>query len=422
MNRRTIAMAAVLLVPRLAFAAPPAPILMGGAGACHYPGKFPSASNTGYSYTGVTLPRTANTCNSAPAGWSQGSSNLNVAGTYDGCYFTSEVDITASNVTVQRSSITYGGYHTILISNGALSGIVVQDTTISGAGGAGTSGILTGYSGSGTGTIQVSLLRDDISGGTNCVSFGGQQGVLMQDVYCHDLNDTSGGHMQGIQNNGGGALLYLVHNWFNINAAQYVSAAVMIDDQYTPWGNELVAGNYLNSANFDLYNTNCNFGVAASVFEDIVANNLFDNTANGFNGYIYNYGYTNGSSCNGTSPGTPTLLACNGKYSDQSAINSSACTVPGSCTTPSNTLTLGTVTASTVSGGRSTISIPYSGTATGTIHGIVDCDNNGTYETNATGSSSPLSATCSGVSAGGSVSVMLWSTNSAADFGSATLH
>jgi hypothetical protein len=376
--------------------------------ACTMPTAFPNATNTGYAGAGVTLSQMSTSC----------PTTITSPGTYDLCSWSGQININSSNVTIKRSYINSGGAgFTFRITDPTLTGILIEDTTIDGGGTAGTQtgGFGLGYGGSGNGSnVQVTLLRLNISNGGDCVSEGTQT-LLMQDSYCHDLLAGGSGasltHYNGVQNNGGwSGDVYLIHNTIN-NNLQNQTDAVMIDNGWGAYtGTEMVAGNYLNSGNFDVYVDGNNGGQTGAIPNAYYVSNEFDSSAPGFNGYIYP---PNASSA------VP-YWGCNETYSSKSALPLSTCGGVG-CQNPPHTLTLGAVTATAPSGGNSTVSIPYSGTATGTIHASVDCDNNGTYETATAGTSSPLSVTCTNAASSGTLPVMVWSTNSAAAFGSVTL-
>jgi len=176
---------------------------------CHIPPSFPDATNTGYLPTGVTLPA-ANHCNSAPAGWSQGSATLNVTGTYDGCNFASGVRINANSVTLKRSYVFADGTNSVDIGPGT-TGALLQDVEVAGPGDAGlhTDGANNIYfEGSGT------ALRMNVYGSRNCWTIM-HSGVTIQDSYCHNFGATNSGsqHWDGVMDDGGNKdNLVVTHN------------------------------------------------------------------------------------------------------------------------------------------------------------------------------------------------------------------
>jgi len=223
---------------------------------CSIPPSFPDATNTGYVPTGVTLPA-ANHCNSAPAGWTQGSTDLNISGTYDGCNFNDGggIGITANNVTLQRSYVYADATNSIYLAPGT-TGTVLQDVEDAGPGDAGlnTDGANNIYF-EGNGATAI---RMNVHGSRNCWTIQAQN-ITIRDSYCHDFGATNPNnqHWDGIMDDGGSNKdgLVAIHNYIYNNRW---NSAVMIDNWSGPKNgaavsNSLLVINNTTSQNLTVY-------------------------------------------------------------------------------------------------------------------------------------------------------------------------
>jgi hypothetical protein len=220
---------AVLCQASAAYAlSPPANLRIGTGGGT--PTAWPSASNTGWQPTGVTLK-------------ASGSLTVSTAGAVvDGLDVSGTIYVSANNVTIKRSRVRASAFAAIQIRSG-VTGVRVEDCEIDGRGTSGGATNSMGVIG------PVTVLRSNIYGVENGVT--PESGSLVQDSYIHDLGAPGSPHYDGIQIDGGLSNIVVRHN--NIVVSQSQTSAVMIDNYFGPTSNITVDNNRLVGGGFTVY-------------------------------------------------------------------------------------------------------------------------------------------------------------------------
>lgn len=192
-------------------------------------GAKPTAANTGWQPTGVTL---------SPSG----SITVTASGTVvDSKDISGTLTIQASNVTVKRCRVRSSSYYPIQVKDG-YSNVVIQDTEVDGMGGS-SKAILIGNS-------QVTVQRANIHDSEDGLSLNGSAGLTIVDNYVHNPRHSSEGHSDGFEMYGG-AHMVIKHNNFDYSGAN-TSAS-----NFSNWGGSIndvtYDGNWLAGGAYMLY-------------------------------------------------------------------------------------------------------------------------------------------------------------------------
>jgi parallel beta-helix repeat protein len=203
--------------------APPSPVLLSGSGSS----PKPTASNTGWEHTGVSL---------SPSG----SLDINTNGTVvDGKDISGTVTIRASNVTIRRSRVRSSSYFPVRVVSG--SNVVIEDVEVDGLGRADKCIMM-----SGSGVIQ----RNNIHGCGDGIAPSGSSGITIKDNYVHSPSTTSGVHSDGVEMNGGSNMTFTNNNFAYQGAT---TAAVAFSGYYAPVSNITFDGNWVAGGPYRLW-------------------------------------------------------------------------------------------------------------------------------------------------------------------------
>lgn len=172
----------------------------------------PTAANTGWQPTGVTL---------TPSGA--------ISVTKDGTVIDSkdvagEITIQASNVIVRRCRVRSASYYPIRISSGT--NILIEDTEVDGMGGASKAVLIEGG--------QVTLRRMNIHDSEDGLSLNGSGGLTIVDNYVHSPRHSASGHSDGFELYSGAHMVIRNNNFdyagANTSASNFSNWAGAIDD------------------------------------------------------------------------------------------------------------------------------------------------------------------------------------------------
>ena len=198
--------------------------------------KYPNATNTGVP-AGVALTPSGALTLSTPG---QVASGLIISGS---------VSINTSNVTLENCIIEGGGDFVVSVAGG-LTGVVIQNCEIVGAGLSGPAGTYGIYV---EGDSQVTINADNIHDvGTGVIVSDGQ--IIVENSYIHDLNAGAGTHYNGISYFGGGGASFslLIQNNSIINQ-QTQTDALMIQNYFGAINNVTIRNNLLTGGSYPVY-------------------------------------------------------------------------------------------------------------------------------------------------------------------------
>ncbi len=187
---------------------------------------FPSAANTGWRHTGVTLRSY------------QGPLTISKANTViDGVDIRGCVTVRAANVTIKRSRIACSGIYPLQVSGAG--SLLVEDTELDGQGSPGANCL--GYE-------NFTARRVDCHGVGDGMRLGDD--VVIEDSYIHDLVTCGGCHNDGVQAVGGSNMV-LRHNTIENKYGQ--TSAIKLGAELGPLHNVLVENNLLSGGGYTIY-------------------------------------------------------------------------------------------------------------------------------------------------------------------------
>ena len=164
----------------------------------------------------------------------------------DGLDVQTNVDVTASNVTIKRSRIHFVG-DGWGVSLRHTSNVTVEDSEIYSDSQPGTQMMvpLKDIYGDSMGTR---VLRNDMWNTSTAVQL---DAGLIQDNYIHDLGDYPGNHINGTTSNGGTTLLEIRHNTV-LNKYNQTDAVSLFED-FGVQANRVIDGNLLAGGGYTIY-------------------------------------------------------------------------------------------------------------------------------------------------------------------------
>jgi len=231
---------------------------------------FPDATNTGVP-KGMTLQNVPGQVSSGPGwhydprGWVEVDGN---GADLKGLNIPYNLDITASNVTIQDDMIVNGGPNAFGISVRHTSNVTIEDSTISGLN-TGTGRVATGVKDIYADSTGLTVLRDNISEFETGVQL---EAGTVQNCYIHNAGFIAGDHTNGITSNGGGTgLLTVQHNTILIKRSQ--TDAVGLFEDFGVQQNRVITDNLLAGGSYSLYGGANPGGTATSNIT--VTNNVF---------------------------------------------------------------------------------------------------------------------------------------------------
>lgn len=221
---------------------------------------WPDSTNTGVP-SGVTL--------TASGGFTASTAGA----TYSALNITGQVHITANNVTLKNSKVTYAILGFVVNIDDGVTGTIVKNTEINGVG--------TGNDGScgiaGPGTFTANNIYNVENG--ICPTTGA---TTIQDNYIHTLVASGSPHYDGIQMDGNMTNVTISHN--TIYNANNAVSATMVDNYFGPISNITINNNILLGGGYSAY---CDGSFTANVPSNIQYTN------NHFGGAVYGDLYTN---------------------------------------------------------------------------------------------------------------------------------
>jgi hypothetical protein len=232
-------------------------------------GAFPDASNTGVP-AGATLVRIPQDRTSGP-GWhydSRGWVTVDGSGTtFSGYSVATNVDVTASNVTVSNNLIVSAGGWGISLRH--TTGVKIDHNTLRGAGSATAQTCDNAVRGIYGDDDAVTITANNIywcSSGINHLDRGG----LIRDNYIHDIGhtctsgDVNCGHFNGIQlGSGDGPLMVIDNN--TILIPWPATDAVMLANDDGPQTNRRITNNLLAGGGYTFYGAGGPDGAATDI-------------------------------------------------------------------------------------------------------------------------------------------------------------
>jgi hypothetical protein len=234
---------------------------------------FPDATNTGVP-AGTVLQQVPGQVTKGP-GWAWNPAGyVSVTGNgavISGLSIAGNLDISASNVTVNDVKVTNSGQNSYGVSLRHTSNVTVENSTISGAS-ASSGRLMAGVKdvyGDATGTR---VLADNIS----CAATGVQMSAgLIQDSYIHDMGYLPGDHVNGTTSNGGNThLLTIAHNTIFNNLNQTDAVSLFQDNGVQ--ANKTITGNLLAGGGYTIYGGTKAGGPATSNIQ--ITNNVIATT------------------------------------------------------------------------------------------------------------------------------------------------
>lgn len=193
------------------------------------PSAKPTAANTGWQPTGVTLTTSA------------GMTITTNGTTIDSRDITGAITIQASNVTIRRSRVrTASAYFPIKIVSGT--NILIEDVEVDG-GGFSSKGITVD---GGSVTIRRLNLHDSEDG----IHMGGNGPIVLEDSYIHSPRHAPSGHSDGLEIEGVSNVTIRNNN---LDYAGANTSATMIDNYYGAIDNLVYEGNWLAGGAYNMY-------------------------------------------------------------------------------------------------------------------------------------------------------------------------
>lgn len=209
--------------------APPANLRLGASTPPPPTGGKPTAANTGWQPTGVSLS-------------ASGGITVSASGTViDGKDVSGSITIQASNVTIKRCRVRSSGYYPIQVKDG-YTNITIQDTEIDGMGGS-SKAIMIGNS-------QVVVQRNNIHDSEDGMQLSGSAGLTITDNYVHTPRHAASGHSDGVEMDGGANMVFRNNN-FDYAGAN--TSAAMFDNYGSQVNNITYDGNWLSGGAYNLY-------------------------------------------------------------------------------------------------------------------------------------------------------------------------
>ncbi|HEY5989371.1 MAG TPA: right-handed parallel beta-helix repeat-containing protein [Streptosporangiaceae bacterium] len=210
---------------------------------------YPDATNTGV-LAGTTLKRVPSQV-SRGRGWHydpRGFVEVNGDGAVlRGLYIRRNLDITASNVTINNVKVVNSGQSSFGISLRHTRNVTIQNSTISGLN-ADSGRLMVGVKdvyGDASGTV---VKNNDIYFTSTGVQLSAG---LIQDNYIHDPGLIPGDHVNGTTSNGGTNPLTIQHNTIFNNLHQ--CDAISLFQDFGPQGNRLITDNLLAGGGYTIY-------------------------------------------------------------------------------------------------------------------------------------------------------------------------
>jgi hypothetical protein len=233
---------------------------------------FPDATNTGVP-SGMALKTVPGQVTSGtgwhwdPRGWVQVDGNGAVL---SGLSLTSNLNIAASNVTVNHVQLVESGAGSFGISLRHTANVTIENSTISGVN-AGSGRLMVGIKDIYNDSSGLSILNNNIS----LISTGVQlESGLVQGNYIHDFGHIAGDHTNGITSDGGGTagLLSIQRNTIFNNRNQ--TDAVSLFQDFGVQANSVINGNLLAGGSYTIYGSNGSKGASSNI---VITNNRFGN-------------------------------------------------------------------------------------------------------------------------------------------------
>lgn len=211
---------------------------------------FPNSSNTGVD-SGMTLMAVPGQVSSGPGwhfdprGWVEVDGDGAVL---SGLYIPYNINITASNVTIEDVQVVNGGGSSIGIGLRDVSNVTIEDCTITGLNAAGGR-VMAGIKDINGDSSGITILRDNISRAETGVQI---EVGLVQDSYIHNTGYIDGDHVNGITSNGGNTgLLTIQHNTILVDREQ--TDAIGLFEDFGVQANRVITGNLLGGGGYAIY-------------------------------------------------------------------------------------------------------------------------------------------------------------------------
>jgi hypothetical protein len=210
---------------------------------------FPDATNTGVP-AGTHLKRVPSQVSSGK-GWHydpRGFVKVNGNGAVlSGLKITSNVTVTAANVTIKNSQISYRGESSMAISLRHARNVTIKHDTIRGAN-QGSGRLMVGVKDIYSDSTHTRVLNNDIYYAGTGVQL--DQG-LIQGNYIHAMGYIAGDHLNGTTSNSGTSQLTIAHNTILNHNTQ--TDAVSFFQDFGPQGNRVIDNNLLAGGGYTIY-------------------------------------------------------------------------------------------------------------------------------------------------------------------------
>ncbi|HXS65757.1 MAG TPA: hypothetical protein VN767_23130 [Streptosporangiaceae bacterium] len=239
---------------------------------------YPDATNTGVP-SGRTLQTVPGQVSSGPGwyydtrGWVQVTGN---GANLTGLYIPYNVNISASNVTLNDDEIMAGGANSMGVSLRHTSGVTIENTTITGINA--TSGrLMTGIKDVFSDSTGLVVNANNISNFETGVQL---EAGLVENNYIHDPGYMSADHTNGVMSNGDNTPLTITHNTIFNSLGQTDDIALFQD--FSGQANRTITNNLLGGGAYSIYGGATNeasYGVPTNitVTGNRIATNYFAN-------------------------------------------------------------------------------------------------------------------------------------------------
>ena len=209
--------------------------------------SFPSASNTGWQHTGVTLTASGSITASKEGQVIDGKD-------INGC-----VQVTAKNVVIKRSRIRCGSFHGVYVKSG---NVTIEDTEIIGTNN--DCGQAVAFANYKLKRVNIHGCADGLKSNTN---------VVVEDSYIHDQRKGPGTHNDAVQSTGGSNVVFR-RNRID-GPYQASTSAFIINTANAKIDNWLIENNYISGGGYMIYMTDKGRGYGAPT-NMTIRNNTFE--------------------------------------------------------------------------------------------------------------------------------------------------
>ncbi len=240
---------------------------------------FPTGSTSGVP-AGTTLKSVPGQVSSGPGwAWNTSGGYLEVSGngaTLTGLKVAGNIDVSASNVTLNHIRLTAGGDGSMGVSLRHTSNVTVENSTISGLD-TGSNRLMVGIKdiyGDATGTV---VNNDNISKTSTAVQI---YAGTIENNYIHSPGMATGDHVNGVTTNGDNDPLLIQHNTILNNYAQ--TDAIGLFQDFSTVSNVTINDNFLAGGGYTIYGGIGSYGQSSNI---VVTNNTISTMYHAHGGY-----------------------------------------------------------------------------------------------------------------------------------------